>query len=50
VRESERDDESGRDRSRAALPELQQQLASRGYRLTEVRILDMLIWSVSAAT
>jgi hypothetical protein len=38
------------DRYRAPLQELQRELASRGYRLTEVRILDMLIWSVSAAT
>jgi Family of unknown function (DUF6308) len=38
------------DRYRAPLHELQRELASRGYRLTEVRILDILIWSVSAAT
>jgi Family of unknown function (DUF6308) len=38
------------DRNRSALHEIQQELASRGYRLTEVRILDLLIWSVSAAT
>ena len=38
------------DRNRALLHELRQELASRGYRLTEVRILDILIWSVSAAT
>ncbi len=37
------------DRNRKALRELQRELASRGYRLTEVRILDLLIWSVSAA-
>jgi hypothetical protein len=36
------------DRNRSALQEIQQELASRGYRLTEVRILDLLIWSVSA--
>jgi Family of unknown function (DUF6308) len=36
------------DRNRAALHELRQELASRGYRLTEVRILDIVIWSVSA--
>ena len=38
------------DRNRALLHELQRELASREYRLTEVRILDLLIWSVSAAT
>jgi Family of unknown function (DUF6308) len=38
------------DRNRSALREIQQELASRRYRLTEVRILDLLIWSVSAAT
>ena len=38
------------DRNRRALRELQRELASRGYRVTEVRILDILIWSVSAAT
>jgi len=38
------------DRNRAALREIQGELASRTYRLTEVRILDLLIWSVSAAT
>jgi hypothetical protein len=38
------------DRNRSALHEIQQDLASHGYRLTEVRILDLLIWSVSAAT
>jgi hypothetical protein len=38
------------DRNRALLRELQRELASRGYRLTDVRILDMLIWSVAAAT
>jgi hypothetical protein len=36
------------DRNRSALREIQQELASREYRLTEVRILDLLIWSVSA--
>jgi hypothetical protein len=34
------------DRNRSALHELQHELASRAYRLTEVRILDVLIWSV----
>ena len=38
------------DRNRSALREIQRELASRGYRLTEVRILDLLIWSVSTAT
>jgi hypothetical protein len=38
------------DRNRSALHEIQQELANRTYRLTEVRILDLVIWSVSAAT
>jgi hypothetical protein len=38
------------DRNRSVLREIQQELARHGYRLTEVRILDILIWSVSAAT
>jgi Family of unknown function (DUF6308) len=38
------------DRNRSALQELQRVLAGRGYQLTEVRILDLLIWSVSTAT
>jgi hypothetical protein len=38
------------DRNRTVLHKIQQELASRKYRLTEVRILDLLIWSVSAAT
>jgi hypothetical protein len=38
------------DRNRSVLHEIQRELASRGYRLTEVRILDLLIWSVSNAT
>jgi Family of unknown function (DUF6308) len=33
-----------------ALGELQRELASRGHRLTKVRILDILIWSVSVPT
>ena len=37
------------DRNRSVLHELQRELASRTYRLTEVRFLDLLIWSVSAA-
>ena len=38
------------DRNRSALREIQQELVTRRYRLTEVRILDLLIWSVSAAS
>jgi hypothetical protein len=38
------------ERNQAALQELQRRLASRGYRLTEVRILDLLIWSTFSAT
>jgi Family of unknown function (DUF6308) len=37
------------DRNRSVLHELRQELAVREHRLTEVRILDLLIWSVSAA-
>jgi hypothetical protein len=33
------------DRNRTALRAVQHELASRGHRLTEVRILDLLIWS-----
>jgi hypothetical protein len=36
------------DRNRSAIDELGRELAGRGYRLTDVRILDVLIWSVSA--
>ena len=36
------------DRNRSVLRKIQRELASRGYRLTEVRILDLLIWSVNA--
>jgi hypothetical protein len=36
------------DRNRSALREIQRELASRTYGLTEVRILDILIWSASA--
>jgi hypothetical protein len=36
------------DRNRSALRALEAELAIRGYRLTEVRILDILIWSLSA--
>jgi len=38
------------DRNRSVLQEVQRELARREYRLTEVRILDLVIWSVSAAT
>jgi Family of unknown function (DUF6308) len=37
------------DRNRSALREVRRELARRGYPLTEVRILDLLIWSVLAA-
>jgi hypothetical protein len=37
------------DRNRAPLRAVRRELASRGYRLSEVRILDLLIWSVEAA-
>jgi hypothetical protein len=36
------------DRNRAALESIQRALAGSGYRLTEVRILDILIWSAYA--
>jgi hypothetical protein len=36
------------DRNRAPLRETRRQLARRGHHLTEVRILDIVIWSVSA--
>jgi hypothetical protein len=38
------------DCNHSALHALQRELAGREYRLTEVRILDLLIWSVSTAT
>ena len=38
------------DRNRPALRELRRELVSRGYRLTDVRILDLLIWSAFAAS
>lgn len=38
------------DRNDLVLHEIQQELASREYRLTEVRILDIVIWLVLAAT
>jgi Family of unknown function (DUF6308) len=37
------------DRNGTALRAVRQELATRGYALTEVRILDLLIWSVAAA-
>jgi hypothetical protein len=37
------------DRNSAAMRALRQEIATRGYGLTEVRILDLLIWSVQAA-
>jgi hypothetical protein len=37
------------DRNRAALRAVRLELARRGDGLTEVRILDLLIWSVNAA-
>jgi uncharacterized protein DUF6308 len=37
------------DGNRIALREVGRELENRGYRLTEVRILDVLIWSASAA-
>jgi hypothetical protein len=37
------------DRNRSALHEIQEELASRAYRLSEVRILDLVIWSLSGA-
>jgi hypothetical protein len=36
------------DRNSAAVRAVRQEIATRGYRLTEVRILDLLIWSVRA--
>jgi hypothetical protein len=37
------------DRNRAAVQAVRRELARRGYDLTEVRILDLLIWSAQAA-
>jgi Family of unknown function (DUF6308) len=37
------------DRNRTAIHAIRKELASGGYELTEVRILDVLIWSVEAA-
>jgi hypothetical protein len=36
------------DRNRSALGDILRELAARGYQLTEVRILDILIWSAAA--
>jgi hypothetical protein len=38
------------DRNRSALHEMRRQLARRGHHLTEVRILDMVIWRVGTAS
>jgi Family of unknown function (DUF6308) len=38
------------DHNRSALREIQRELARRGHETTEVRILDLLIWSVAAPT
>jgi uncharacterized protein DUF6308 len=38
------------DRNRAALRVVRQELATRGHVLTDVRILDVLIWSIEAAS
>jgi hypothetical protein len=37
------------DRNRWVLRQIKRELARRGYQRTEVRILDLLIWSVYAA-
>jgi hypothetical protein len=37
------------DRNRAAMRAIREELARRSYTLTEVRILDLLIWSLNAA-
>jgi hypothetical protein len=38
------------DRNRSGLREVQRELANHKHRLTEVRILDLLIWSLSTAS
>ena len=38
------------DRNRSALRQIRRELEGRGYRLSEVRILDVLIWSAMAST
>ena len=37
------------DRNSTAMQAVRHEIATRGYGLTEVRILDLLIWSVQAA-
>jgi hypothetical protein len=37
------------DRNSAALRGVRREIATRGYRLTEVRVLDLLIWSIRPA-
>ena len=37
------------DQNRAALRALRQELERRGYRLTDVRLLDLLIWTIATA-
>ena len=37
------------DRNQAVVAAVRQELGTRGHRLTEVRILDLMIWSVAAA-
>src|SRR5262249_21183377 len=38
------------DRNRSELQVVQRELANHGFRLTEVRLLDLLIWSVAVET
>ena len=38
------------DRNRAAMRAVRRELATSGYELTEVRILDLLIWSVETVS
>jgi hypothetical protein len=38
------------DRNRSCLRRLERELSSRGYHLTEVRILDLLIWTAGSST
>jgi Family of unknown function (DUF6308) len=37
------------DRNRAVMRAIRQELAKRRYRVTEVRVLDLLIWSIDGA-
>jgi hypothetical protein len=37
------------DRNRSALHEIRRELERRHYRLTEVRVLDLLIWSLTSS-